>query len=56
MKEKCKMNEIIIFSVVLILGIVVFLAMSRKKVRSEAQPTQNYDDKIDRVVEQFDNL
>ncbi len=50
------MKEIVLFAAVLVFGVIIFIVMGRKKVRSEAQPTKNYDDKIDRVVEQLDNL
>ena len=50
------MNEIILFAVVLAFGFAVFIAMKKKKVKSEGQATQNYDDKIDRLVDRLDNI
>ncbi len=50
------MNEIILFGAILALGIVIFLVMKSKKREKEGLPTQNYDDKIDRLAEQLDNL
>lgn len=50
------MSEILLFSVVLVAGIVLFILLRRRSVKKQGQPTQNYDDKIDRVVEQLDNL
>ena len=50
------MNEIILFSLILVAGIVIFLLMMSKKKKKTALPTQNYDDKPDRLVDQLDNL
>jgi hypothetical protein len=50
------LNEIILFVVVLLFGAVVFILMKKKRVKSEGQPTQNYDDKIDRLADRLDNI
>ena len=50
------MNEILLFAAVLLFGVVIFIAMKRKQVKNEGQPTHNYDDKIDRLVDRLDNI
>ena len=50
------MNEIILFGGIMLAGLVFFLILKSKKRKGQGQSTQNYDDKIDRVVEQLDNL
>jgi hypothetical protein len=50
------MNEIILFAAVLLFGVMIFIAMKKKKVKSEGQPKHNYDDKIDRLVDRLDNI
>lgn len=50
------MKEILLFSIVLVTAVVFFILLRRHKAKKTGQPTQNYDDRIDRVVEQLDNL
>jgi len=50
------MNEIILFGGIILISIVVFLLMKRKNLQKEGLPTQNYDDKVDRFIEQLDNI
>ena len=50
------MTEFVLFGIILAVGVVTFFLLKRKQGKEPGQPTQNYDDKIDRVIEQLDNI